>query len=837
MRKNTKAAISIGIVCVMLLSYILIFFSRIGRTEIKDGNTPLGIVTDDSFLTDMAKYELWESGEYSTTTGGKSAHRRRMRSPETIARNYVEYYIELSEEIRLMVFEYDREMNYLGYEVLSNGDVLCPGDEAVYFTLTLYRTYSEKSLSPGEWNKLFCSGLTVRMVHGEEALYSSVDSSYDAFRSDAYLMDFGFFALWEGGDYSESDGTCIENKRRLRYPGYVDKMHDSYLVELSENLLIRFFEYDESLQYLGCSVFSNGEYFIPKTETVWFTMSICHRTAEKSMSLGQWNAAFSNRLTIQISHGDTSVFDIKKNEVLCTSWGTLTDPGAMAYMLLDNQGDAFADCLWDNLILSGAYSLRGTDLDNGNLTLYFSSSEGNDANHGLSPEYPKASLNGYSGMSNVNILLKCGDVFKMEDTFEVGSNSIIAAYGEGRRPVLDYYRELPLTFTEVEGLDNVWVADLSGLSICNFAQSKSNCNIGQLLINGEVNWKRIVGSTKDTFNPATLSNAADDGWAADWNTNRLYMYTQGNPNYYYIQYAPPLHAVSINKASNVEFKGIEIVGSGMHGVSIKNAENVSISSCYIHHIGGSILTSAGVRYGNAVQLWDGGINISVTHNFADWIFDTCYTNQGSDSDCLEIDVVFEKNVGAHSFWGIEVWGDGFSQYPFYGIEYAHNIIYSMMDITNPTTPMYSSKSGKIIFADPDMTKEQYRSYRCGYTYHQMSSVNVSNSGVGEMPKIHNNVFWNTNRFLAIIANDRKEELFSCLYDNFFYGETEVAGPALFRYTVGGGTKNYLESPEGYIDSSNRISIWSGGEVGDNSEELNEMISLMWIISGIVSVEE
>ena len=66
----------------------------------------------------------------------------------------------------------------------------------------------------------------------------------------------------------------------------------------------------------------------------------------------------------------------------------------------------------------------------------------------------------------------------------------------------------------------------------------------------------------------------------------------------------------------------------------------------------------------------------------------------------------------------------------------------------------------------------------------------------------------------------------------FYGETDVETPALFRYTTDGGEKIYLETPEGYIDASNRIRVWSGGVVGDNSAEREKLNVWMEFISGI-----
>ena len=826
MRKKMSIKKIICLLSVLALFVGVLTTSYTSLAEIPEDEVPLSALPeDDSFLLNMSKFELWESGQYDQETGEKSVHRRRMRTSDPIIRKYIEYYIELSEDMNLIFYEYDAQMNYLGCNVLADGDTFMPQEATRWFTITLYRTYSEKSLSPGQWKTIFSQGISISVIHGNDMLNGSASTS------DVFLLDMSYFQLWESGDYSEENGEAIEHKRRLRYPMYIDNESEYYLIELSDDLKLIVFEFDDSMNYLGCTTFSNGERFVPNSATTQFTVTVHRKTSEKSMSYGQWKAFFANKVKIRISYGDISQFELEKDKLLCTTSEPLTSEEELVAALLNDEGDRVANGLWNNLISNGVYALDGHDLDNGNLTIYVSSSEGSDNNSGLSPLYPKASLEQYSGVSNINVLLKCGDTFQMSDSFLVGNNSVYAAYGEGKRPKLDYYRNLDLLFKQVDGYENMWVADVSELDICNRTASKSNCNMGQLLINGEVNWKRKVGSTSDMFDPLVLAEVADGGWSVDWHTNQLYLYSDQNPNDCNISYAPPLHAITMNKVENVIFNGIEIVGAGMHGISMKNVDNINISGCYIHHVGGSILVSAGVRYGNAVQLWDSGSNVTVSHNFSDWIFDTCYTNQGNNGTAAENNVLFIKNIGAHSFWGLETWGDAYSANSFMDIRYAYNIIYDMMDVTNPDTPMYSSKSGKVIFANANMKKEDYVSYRCGYTYNQMSSVNVNNGGTGDPVKIHDNIFWNTNRFLAIITNDRSEAMFSCLYNNLFYGETDVAAPALFRYTIDGGAKNYLESPEGYIDASNKVTVWPGGAIGDNSAELEALVALMKIISG------
>lgn len=667
-------------------------------------------------------------------------------------------------------------------------------------------------------------------------LMSSDEKEFTDQKEDVFLLDLSFFSLWESGDYSETDGEACVHKRRLRYPDYIEIEHTEYSADLTKDFGLKVFEYDEKKNYIGYISLIDGDTYVPGKQAKYFSVSVYRTYSENSLSYGQWEKIFEDSICIRLSHGNVTAMEgmIGKKK-LCETSEEYTEAEELVQYLLDGEGDALASAIWHNQIINEAYGLSGADLKNGNLTLYFSYSEGDDGNSGLSPRFPKKNPEAYSGTSNINVLLKCGDTFKMTESFKVGNNCVLAAYGEGDRPVLDYYREFEYAFEKVEECEYVWVADLSESEVCNGSANKSNCNIGQLLIEGEVNWKRKVGSTSDIFQPASLDQAADGSWATDWNSSKLYLFSETDPNDLTILYAPPLHAVAIDDVKNVVFRGIEITGSGMHGVSMKDVEDITISNCYIHHIGGSVLVSAGIRYGNAIQLWNGGKNVLASYNVSDWIFDTCYTNQGNDAECIEENIVFENNIGAHSFWGIETWGAGFSKNEFNNIQYAYNIIYDIMDITNPETPMYTNKNGKIIFADTETVKEDYVTYRGGYAYHQMSSVTVSNSGLGEPTNIHHNIFWNTNRFLMLVSNDRLEDEFSCLQDNLFYGETDVEDPALFRYEEGDGPKNYLETPTGYVSETNRFKVWDGGQVGDNSAQIKELEKAMERIVGVTDI--
>ncbi len=465
--------------------------------------------------------------------------------------------------------------------------------------------------------------------------------------------------------------------------------------------------------------------------------------------------------------------------------------------LLQDSGRDFADMLWENQKAGGGDSYDQAQLGKGKLLIYYvSSSEGDDANDGLSSETPKKSLEQFSGISNINILLKCGDTFHMTESFIVGDSVTLASYGEGSRPVLSYYQPLKVQWNESVSYENVWCADLKEISLLyDDTAQRSNCNIGHLLIEGECNWKRKVKNEGENFRyEEYLSEAADGSWAVDWENSVIYLYAESDPGKMEICYALPVHGLQMNNIGSSQILGLEITGAGFHGISLCNANHIKIQSCYIHHIGGAFRQGVGSRYGNAVEIWDSGQQITVSYNVADWIFDTCYTNQGSGADAVEKNIVFSYNIGRYCFWGIETWGDGYAEQPFANIVYKGNILMNACDVTAPEATAFCNEQEQLINENGNRIETQvpYVSYREGYTYHQMSLLNAAdNCQEGELA-IEGNVFWGTKRFLGLFSKLDRGRGFPLPENNLFYGSVPAEEICLFRYTESDGSRHFLQ---------------------------------------------
>lgn len=515
----------------------------------------------------------------------------------------------------------------------------------------------------------------------------------------------------------------------------------------------------------------------------------CGCSGKKNAEPVAWIPDNDSREELQTTSEETDIEKISAQPVYSSK--------ELAESLQQDPGRNLADMLWENQKVSGVYEYNSEQLERGKLLVYYiSSSEGDDTNDGLSPQTPKKSLEQFSGSSNLNILLKCGDTFHMTKSFAVGNNVTLATYGEGARPVLDYYQPLEVKWKKSDTYENVWYADLKEIStLCNDTKDRRNCNIGQLQIDGECNWKRKVKTDEEDFSYGEyLSEASDGSWGIDWVNSVLYLYADSDPSNRKVSYAPPVHGLEMNSIRNSQIFGVEITGAGFHGISLMNVNNVKVQSCYIHHIGGAFLQGVRSRHGNAVELWESGQDVTVSYNVADWIFDTCYTNQGNSASTVEKNVVFSYNVGRYSFWGIETWGDSYADLGFENISYQGNIIMNACDVTAPKEVAFCNQEEKLIDETGNLSGKwiPYVSYREGYTYHQMSLLSASDIRQEGQLVLEDNVFWGTNRFLCLFGKLDEGRGFPIPENNLFFGMVPSEEVCLFRYTDPDGTRHFLQ---------------------------------------------
>ena len=309
---------------------------------------------------------------------------------------------------------------------------------------------------------------------------------------DDFYLDLSYVKMWESGEYDETTGEKAEHRRRMRHPDLIAIECAKYNINVSEGYKLRICEYDSENGFIRSMELIDGNVYEPSREGEFFSVTLMKDGNENSLSPGQWGRVFESGIEVIICTDKWQ--DFSGNEVgslILAEEGSQVTKNLSDY-LLAGKDDELADILWNKQIVNELYTLTAEELDNGNPTYYVSSSDGDDSNSGLTPDSPKKKLDFFSGMSNVNVLLKCGDTFRMPKGISLGNNCIYAAYGQGTRPEINFYRELDVKFIASDTISNMWEADLSALDIVTNQEDKRNCDIGQLLIDGKVNWNRYT---------------------------------------------------------------------------------------------------------------------------------------------------------------------------------------------------------------------------------------------------------------------------------------------------------------------------------------------------------
>ncbi len=266
-------------------------------------------------------------------------------------------------------------------------------------------------------------------------------------------------------------------------------------------------------------------------------------------------------------------------------------------------------------------------------------------------------LNGtFKPSSGDSVLFKRGDVFR--GTFKAATEVFYGAYGTGPKPqILGSAKNYAKESWVNEG-DNIY-------SISGF-----DTDIGLI----------VFDDKEFGFKRADMS---------DVKAHLDFYYTEGTV-YIYLDKAPTEYEdieigtrnTIISFVSNSEDVTIDNLcikyGSG-HGIQAKGSTNLTISNCEIGYIGGAYLSGT-VRYGNAIELWEGTKDALVENNWIYQIYDSGITHQGSGDYTAE-GIVFNENLIEYCGMGsIEYWlsysknEDGSLQTPWIkNITYSNNI--------------------------------------------------------------------------------------------------------------------------------------------------------------------
>lgn len=116
------------------------------------------------------------------------------------------------------------------------------------------------------------------------------------------------------------------------------------------------------------------------------------------------------------------------------------------------------------------------------------------------------------------------------------------------------------------------------------------------------------------------------------------------------------HIVQLRNVAHVVIDGLTIRYSNTHGIQLNRVRHVTVRNCRISHGGGAWIWEDHTRFGNGVELWCDGQDVTVENCHIAWIFDTGITNQGDTGE--QARVVFRHNRIEHVKCGLEHWATG-----------------------------------------------------------------------------------------------------------------------------------------------------------------------------------
>lgn len=277
------------------------------------------------------------------------------------------------------------------------------------------------------------------------------------------------------------------------------------------------------------------------------------------------------------------------------------------------------------------------------LSLYISSSRGDDNNDGKSADKPFKTIREAikkTGKNRLHIRLKCGDLF-FENITGL-SNCIIESYGKGDKPILCGFKILKHPDAwEADSEKGIWKLDLSnendftGYSLESTSDKSYFNNIGCVYDSQKdkvyghlVRSKEALKSNGDIFTSSLYKNE-------DAKFKYLYLRYEQNPKILgNICLSTYNHGIS--NMNRCVIRNIAIIGFARHGIC--NINHTKIQNCDVDIIGGSIQIGFKnwVRYGNGIECWISSSSIICDNTISNCTISRTYdcgsTIQGKGKD-------------------------------------------------------------------------------------------------------------------------------------------------------------------------------------------------------------
>jgi len=278
----------------------------------------------------------------------------------------------------------------------------------------------------------------------------------------------------------------------------------------------------------------------------------------------------------------------------------------------------------------------------GGKTYYIDPVAGDDAADGMAPSRAWKTYASREFRGGDTVLFKRGSVCRgVLHTCDGTDQAPVTygAYGEGDKP--EFLGSVPANGPEH------WVQERPSVWRYTGTFPSEVCNV--VLNNGEscgiLRWRieDLQQSGDWHYTGIGMHSADGDRGHPD---GVLYLCSAGNPGAAYASIECVLWgARRMVGGSHVVLDNLSFRNSGVHGYFQVGARNVVIRNCEFRFIGGAVWSlKHRVRFGNAIEFWDGAADCTVEGCLFDNIYDSAVTHQGGGTRHIPERLYFRDNL-------------------------------------------------------------------------------------------------------------------------------------------------------------------------------------------------
>jgi len=271
---------------------------------------------------------------------------------------------------------------------------------------------------------------------------------------------------------------------------------------------------------------------------------------------------------------------------------------------------------------------------------------GDDTNDGLAPAQPLKTYATREFAGGDTVLFKRGSVIRdMLHTRNGGDQAPITygAYGEGAKPA--FLGSVPVgdpACWEEESPELWRYAGVFTSEVCNLI-----FNGGEVC--GNLRWEiadlRQPGEWH--YSDSGRRSASESGGDRGGREGVLYLCSPTNPGHAYASIECALWGQRrlVGGQQHVILENLSFCNAGVHGYQELHAHDIVIRHCEFRFIGGAVWhRERRIRFGNAIEFWDGANDVTVEHCRFDNIYDSGVTHQGGETRNIPARLCFRHNL-------------------------------------------------------------------------------------------------------------------------------------------------------------------------------------------------